>query len=183
MTSEHAYTTFSKILHLGLAFFGIAAYATGELAEDGFASSGYLLHAYLGLSLTSFILIRIGAGLLNVQDVSFRDWSLFSVTQWKAVLDDIRQILLLKLPFRDKHEGLAGMVQAFGLLIFLWMGITGTGLYIIGQETDVFEILEELHEAGESLIPVYLILHVGAVIAHSLTGSSVWERMFKFRES
>ncbi len=186
MTSEptdtkSAYTKLAKFLHLGLAAFGIAAFATGELAEDGFASLGYLLHAYLGLSLTAFILVRVGSGLANVQGVSFRDWSFFSAAQWKRVLDDIKQLLLMKLPSRDKHQGLAGTVQAFGLFIFLWMGVTGTGLYIIGQETEVFEILEELHELGESLIPAYLLLHVGAVVMHSLAGRPVWGRMFKFK--
>jgi len=71
-------------------------------------------------------------------------------------------------------------VQAFGLLVFGWMAITGSGLFIFGgePETDLIELVEELHEIGESIIPLYLALHVGAVFAHSVVGKPVWQRMW-----
>ena len=42
------------------------------------------------------------------------------------------------------HEGLAGLVQTFGLIIFAWMGATGTALYFINESTHgtLFEISE-----------------------------------------
>jgi hypothetical protein len=69
------------------------------------------------------------------------------------------------------------------LIIFCWMGLTGTGLFLLGdgQEVRLFEILEELHEIGESLIPLYLVLHVGSVLVHSMAGKPIWQRMWKFR--
>ena len=56
---DYSYPRYAKILHLGMAGFGIAAFLTGELAENGSASTGYLLHAYLGLSLAAFVLVNM----------------------------------------------------------------------------------------------------------------------------
>ena len=44
-TATTAYPWQGRLIHLGLAGFGIAAWLTGELAEEG-GRSGYLLHAY-----------------------------------------------------------------------------------------------------------------------------------------
>jgi len=74
-------------------------------------------------------------------------------------------------------------VQAFGLLIFSWMAITGSLMFFIGiePETDLIEMIEELHEIGEGIIPLYLLLHIGAVFAHSIVGKPVWQRMWSFK--
>ncbi len=60
-THDFSYSTAARLIHLGLAVFGIAAFLTGELAEDG-GRSGYLIHAYLGLSLAAVMLLRMGTG-------------------------------------------------------------------------------------------------------------------------
>jgi len=75
------------------------------------------------------------------------------------------------------------LVQAFGLLIFSWMAITGSLMFFIGieLETDLIEMIGELHEIGEGIIPLYLLLHIGAVFAHSIVGKSVWQRMWSFK--
>jgi uncharacterized membrane protein YqjE len=54
---DYSYPQYAKILHMGLALFGVLAYLTAELAEDGQDTLGYLLHAYLGLSLAVFLLM------------------------------------------------------------------------------------------------------------------------------
>jgi len=182
---KYRYPTYAKVIHLGLVFFGVAAFLTGELAEDGGASLGYLLHSYLGLSLASMVLIRILIGFTSSQILSFKDWSPFSKQQWKFALEDLRTLLSLKVPERDRHQGLAGLTQAFGLLVFLWMSLTGTTLFMLGSGVDsvLFEFVEEIHEVGESLIPLYLALHVGAVLLHTLCGKPIWKRMFNFKSS
>ena len=179
------YPTYAKVIHLGLAFLGIAAFLTGELAEDGGASLGYLLHSYLGLSLASIVFIRILMGFTSSQILSFKGWSPFSKQQWKFALEDLHTLLSLKVPERDSHQGLAGLTHAFGLLVFLWMSLTGTTLFILGSgvESDVFEFVEEAHEVGESLIPLFLALHLGAVLLHTLCGQAIWKRMFNFKSN
>lgn len=177
------YPTYAKVIHLGLAFFGLAAFFTGELAEDGGVYLGYLLHSYLGLSLASIVLIRILMGFTSSQILSFKGWSSFFKQQWKFALEDLHTLLSLKVPERDSHQGLAGLTHAFGLLVFLWMSLTGTTLFILGSgvESDVFEFVEEAHEVGESLIPLFLALHLGAVLLHTFCGQAIWKRMFNFK--
>ena len=177
------YPLYAQVIHLGLAIFGIAAFLTGELAEEGHNSTGFLLHAYLGLSLTTFILLRVASGLLGPAPLSFSGWSPVSRQQCSFAMQDLRCLLQLRIPERKSHQGLAGLVQAFGLFIFSWMSATGTGLFLLrgGPEGTLFELLEELHEVGETLIPLYLALHVGAVIVHTLAGRSIWKKMFSFK--
>lgn len=180
---NYDYPLYAKFLHMGLAVFGVTAYLTAELAENGYNSIGYLLHAYLGLSLAAFLLMRAIPGLIGGGALKFSGWGFFSRKQWKFTFDDIRGLFKLQVPERGRHEGIAGLVQAFGLLIFSWMAITGTGLFIFGgeHESDLFEIIEELHEIGEGMIPLYLLLHIGAVFAHSIAGKPVWQRMWAFK--
>lgn len=179
-THNYSYPTYAKFIHLGIAVFGILAYLTGELADDGHTSSGYLLHAYLGLALAATMLIRICSGFTTSAALTFKGWSPFSKQQWQLALEDFRTLLRLKVPNRDRHQGLAGLTQAFGLIIFSWMAITGTGLFILAGEVEsnAFEFIEEIHEVGETLIPLYLALHVGAVILHTISGNPIWKKMF-----
>lgn len=182
MTTSYSYPLAARFIHLGMAVFGIAAYATAELAEED--SLGYLLHAYLGLSLGAFLLVRILGGLSGRDGLSFSGWSPFSRRQWSLALDDVRRLVRLDVPERGMHEGLAGLTQAAGIALFAWMGATGTGLFVLGEgpESDLFEALEELHEVGESLIPLYLALHVGSVVVHTMVGHPIWRRMWTFRD-
>jgi cytochrome b561 len=177
---SYSYSASAKFIHLGMALFGILAFLTGELADDSHNSSGYLLHAYLGLSLAAIMFARIFSGLTSTAALSFKGWSPFSKLQWQLALEDFRTLFNFNVPVRDKHQGLAGLTQAFGLIIFSWMSVTGIGLFILGGEIEshAFEFTEELHEIGETLIPLYLALHVGAVILHTISGNPIWKKMF-----
>jgi len=59
------------------------------------------------------------------------------------------------------------------------MAATETDVLFRGSpETASFaHILAEVHEASGNLIPVYLFLHLGAVILHTLPGHHVWRRI------
>jgi cytochrome b len=179
-TPNYSYPLYAKLLHMGMAAFGVTAYLTAEFAEDGGDSIGYLLHAYLGLSLTVVLLLRLAPGFMGSGPLQLRDWHPFLRKQWVLAAEDVRGLMLLRVPQRGRHEGLAGLTQGFGLLLFCWMAATGTGLFILGDgpESVVFELLEEIHEVGESLIPLYLALHVGSVLVHSMTGTPIWRRMW-----
>lgn len=179
---DYSYPWYGKLLHLGMASFGIAAYLTGELAEDGSGGTGYWLHAYLGLSLAVFVLLRIVRGVTGPGPLRFSDWSPFSRRQWAMALQDLGSLIRFRVPQRGMHEGLAGLTQAVGIAIFALMAVTGTVLLLPsgGLEDGLFEAMEEMHEAGEALIPLYLALHVGAVVLHSLAGHANWRRMWTF---
>ena len=180
---KYEYPTYAKLIHLGLAVFGITAYLTSEFANDDVTSIGYLLHSYLGLSVAAIIISRLVVGVATQGPLSFKDWSPFSIKQWQLSLDDFRSLLSLKIPERDRHQGLSGITQAFGLFVFTWMSLTGFALFMLGSNTEsnVFEFIEEVHEVGETLIPLYLFLHVGAVALHIVCGKPIWKKMFKFK--
>jgi cytochrome b561 len=182
---DYSYPWYAKLLHLGMAGFGIAAYLTGELAENGYDSLGYLFHAYLGLSLATFVLLRVLRGFVGPGPLRFADWSPLSRRQWTMALQDLRNLVSFRVPERGMHEGLAGLTQAFGIAIFAWMGATGTGVFLLGggPESELFELVEEFHEVGEALIPLYLVLHVGSVFVHSLVGNPIWRKMWTFRKT
>lgn len=170
-----------RLLHMGLAAFGVAAYLTAELAEEG--GAGYLLHAYLGLSTLGVLVARLVAGTFGRAPVGFAGWAPWRRAQWTMAAADLAGLLRLRLPRRPLHQGLAGLVQTFGLCLFAWMAITGTMLFVLqGQGGSLlFEVVEESHEVGEGLIPVFLVLHVGAVLIHTLLGERLLKRMFRLR--
>ena len=183
-TTEYRYTLPAKIIHMGLAVFGIIAYLTAEGAEHSDGGFGYQLHAYLGLTLMAFIILRILYAYTGPAEMRLSSLSPFSKSQWTQAIEDVKNLLQLKMPERGIHEGIAGLVQAFGLIIFAWMGATGTALYFINESTNgtLYEIFEETHEVGESLVPLFLILHVGAVITHTLTGKPNWKKMWSLNK-
>jgi len=180
---NYSYPTYAKVMHMGMAAFGILAFLTAELAEDGHDSFGYLLHAYLGLSLALFLLLRIIPGFIGAGPLHFSGWNPFARKQWLLASQDMRNLFRLRVPERGMHQGIAGLVQTFGLLLFSWMAITGSLMFFIGMEpeTDLIEMIEELHEIGEGMIPLYLTFHIGAVFAHSIVGKPVWKRMWPFK--
>ncbi len=182
--TDYRYSLPAKIIHMGLAVFGIISYLTAEGAEHSDGGIGYQLHAYLGLTLMVFIILRILHAYTGPAEMRLSSLSPFSKLQRIQAVEDVKNLLQLKMPERGMHEGIAGLVQAFGLLIFGWMGATGTALYFINESTHgtLYEIFEETHEVGESLIPLFLILHVGAVIVHTLTGKPNWKKMWSFNK-
>jgi cytochrome b len=179
--NDNSFPRYMKFTHAGLAIFGITAFLTAELAENGSSSMGYYLHAALGFSVVMFVIARIFAGMSGTGHARFSGWSPFSSRQWRRAWQDVGSLVRLRVPERGVHQGLPGLVQAFGLGLFATMGITGTGLFLLEGIPDdsLFHTLEEIHEAGEGLIPLYLLLHIGPVVVHSVAGKPIWQRMWK----
>ncbi len=99
-----------------------------------------------------------------------------------AIVEDKKNLCGLSIPDRDLHEGIAGIEQGFGLFVFTWMCLTGLTIFII-EITNVFlfeELIEDLHEFGEVLIPVFILLHVGAVIMHYIKGENLLRKINPF---
>ena len=167
-----------KWTHLGLAFFGITAYLTGELAECS-NSYGYLLHAYLGMTLLLFLISRFLYGFLGQKVYRFSNWFPYKLTYLASIKEDLQDLARFKLPKRKDHRGFAGLVQAFGLLIFSWMAITGIIMFVTNGSDD--SVISELHEVGEGLIPLFLGLHLGAVALHMISGHNLLSKILPMR--
>lgn len=177
-----------RLLHLGLAVFGVWAWLIGS----GWIGAGagdydhpdhfwYLQHRWVGITFTVFLLARILWGFVGPAGARFVNWVPWTRPRFKVVLEDIRSLLRFRAPDHPTHVGLPGLVQALGLLVFLWLGVSGLinavaitpGVKLTGWP----RVIKHWHEIGDVLVPAYLVLHVGGALAHSLAGRQVWKRM------
>ena len=179
---------FVRFLHLGILTCGLLAYLTSDWAGDyeHVKHLGFNVHKWLGMGLAFFIALRLFYGLVGPANVRFKHWVPYNKAGLILVWEDIVTLLKFHLPYRQSHQGLAGLVQSFGLLIFSWLAFTGSLMFFYlqpGQKTaGVLHFIKELHEIGESVIPIFLALHVGAVLLHALTGRHLWRKMFFLNE-
>ncbi len=174
----------TRLIHFGLTVFGILALITGLWAGDykRVHHLGFSLHKWLGLTLSFFMAWRIWNGFFGSKEERFSQWLPYNSERIKMVLDDVLTLLRLKLPERPSHQGLAGLVQTFGLAVFTWMAGTGTLMALFlspGRKAGGFvHGLKEMHELGLWLIVAFLVIHIGAVTLHALIGDHLWRKMF-----
>jgi cytochrome b len=179
---------FARFIHLGMLTFGLLAYLASGWAEDYEKAQhfGFTVHKWLGILLASFVALRLIYGIIGPKVVRFTQWVPYTKERWLKAREDVLTLLKFRLPDRPVHEGLAGIVQTFGLLVFTWMGLTGGLMFFLlvpGQEArGVVHAIQEIHEIGEGLIPIFLLLHVGAVILHALSGRHIWRKMIFLKE-
>lgn len=173
-----------RVLHLLMILVLIISWPTGELADDYKHAShwGYTLHAWNGMLGGALLACRLVWGVVGPPGIRFVRWLPVTPGRWKAALEDLIGLLRLRLPRRDSHEGLAGVVELLALLAF--GGAVGTGLaFYLGQETGqrahgVMRLVKESHETAVGLLALVIALHVAAVWLHGIDGRQLWMRMF-----
>jgi cytochrome b len=179
---------FTRIVHLGMMIFGVIAWIAGDWAGDYEHAKhlGYTVHSWLGMGLALFVSLRLIYGLTGPKAIRFSHWVPYTKSRLIFVWEDIQTLLRFHLPDRPAHQGLAGLVQTFGLLTFSWMALTGSLMFFYlkpGIETvGIMHYIEEMHEIGEGLILLFLGLHVGAVTLHALAGHHLWRKMIFLKE-
>ncbi len=179
----------TRLIHLGLAVLGVAAWVSGLFAGDYKRPGGlgFSVHRWLGISLSFLVFFRVWMGFYGSKPAAFREWAPINPERLRWVLEDLVNLLRLKLPDRPAHGGLAGVVQIFGLAVFSWMAATGTLMFFFlppgHKARGLIHFIKELHEAGLWLIPIFLGIHVGAVILHALAGNHLWRRTFFLERS
>ncbi len=174
----------TRMIHIGIMVFALTAYLTGDGADDykKLEYSGYTLHKWLGMGLSLFILLRIIYGLIGSQAARFTSWVPYTRERIRLAREGLMSVFLYKKPRRPAHQGIAGLINVSGLIIFTWMAVTGSLIFFFlepGRRTGGFmHFIKEIHEVGETLVPAYLVIHVGAVIIHALYGRDIWRKMF-----
>jgi len=173
----------TRVLHFALIVFGVAAWLSGDISEyeEGSASLGFILHSWLGIAASAAVGLRVIWGLVGPRGARFSSWVPVTRRRWRFALEDFGTLLRFRLPEREAYQGLAGVVQSFGLLVFAWSAATGSVLFF-SLEPGVrpgawLDLVKELHEVGETLIPPFLAVHVGATMVHALAGDTRWRRM------
>jgi cytochrome b561 len=171
-----------RYIHFGLVIFGISSLLTAEFAEEG-GDLGFWVHSILGILLGVFILLRLVSGLVgSCRDLSLRLWWNKIRQSKTAVMEDIQILSGLSVPEGELHDGIAGIVQAFGLFTFAWMCLTGMLLFFIelGESGILEDLVEEAHGAGEIFVISFLFLHIGAVVLHYIKGNNLLNRINPF---
>ncbi|HEX7382185.1 MAG TPA: cytochrome b/b6 domain-containing protein [Nevskiaceae bacterium] len=178
----------TRLLHLGLAVFGIWAWLVGAGVIGAGARdynhpdhSWYLQHRWVGLVFTAFLLARILWGIAGPSNARFSRWMPWTASRFRFVIEDLRLLIHFRLPERPVHVGLSGFVEGLGLLAFLWLALSGVsnaititpGVTLTGWP----HVVKHWHQIGVYLVPAYLVLHVGATILHSLAGRQIWKKM------
>lgn len=173
------------VLHAGITVFGLAAWLTGEWAGDykTLTHAGFELHRFLGISLSLCILARLLYGVWGPDQVRWSALIPLDLKAWLATMtEDLQSLLKLELPDRPRFWGIKGAVQLFGLLVFSWMTLTGSLLFTYlhpgHKARGALHLLKELHEVGETLIPIFLGLHLLGVLLDALWGQKKWPRVF-----
>ena len=178
----------ARFIHLGLAGFGVLAWLTGYLAGD-YKTARYFwfnLHKWCGLGLAGFLACRLGYGFWGPEKVRFAYWLPYTKERLLRAWEDLLGLLNLRLPERQPHQGLSGVVEAFGLAVYSWMAVTGALMYFLLQPgrkaMGLAHAIKEVHEVGEWLIPAFLAVHVGAVALHALAGNHLWRKTFFLKD-
>jgi cytochrome b len=177
----------TRIMHLGLAVFGVWAWWLGEDAHDFHRvnHSGYVLHMYVGLTFAAFLTARLAYGFFGPRELRFSAWVPYTRTRFAAAIADLRTMSRFRIPEPVTHQGLNALVQSLALLLFTWQGVSGTLISMLitpGERVHGWlDTFLDIHSIASVWIPGYLILHVGAVVLHALTGHQIWKKMLFLR--
>lgn len=186
---EREMSRFVLLCHFGMMLFGITAWLTGDAADDHkkYEHFWFTMHSWIGMGLVSSLSLYIAYCTFGPRESRFSNWVPFTKGRLLMVWQDISSLLKFRLQESRSHQGLAGLVQFFGVLVFAGMAATGASMFFLlepgSKEKGLIHAIKEVHEVGEILIPLYLSIHVGAVLLHSIAGRPVWRRMFFFKES
>ncbi len=186
--SRNGIDLFTRVLHLGLVGFGLLALATGEWADDykEMGGLGFFIHSWIGIGVAFFVGSRFACGILGPADTRFTHWFPYNKKRIKVVVEDIMGLTQFRLPDREPRQGLAGLVESLGLLLFLFLAATGVLLFFImepGHKAQgIAHFIKELHEAGEIFLPLFFLVHGGAVILHAMTGNHLWRKLIFLSE-
>ncbi|MCI5145946.1 MAG: cytochrome b/b6 domain-containing protein [Candidatus Electrothrix sp. AR3] len=170
--------------HIVMIVFCLAALLTGDLADDykKIEHAGFWLHGSIGLTVFLALCLYFIYGVFGPNQSRFAQWFPLSKERLRQSKSDLKDLARFRLPEYKRHQGLAGLVQFFGIIIFSWLAASGTLMYFFlepgTRARGILHGVMEAHEGAVVLIPLYLCVHVGAVIAHSLTGHPVWKEIF-----
>ncbi len=187
-TSEEL-DSFTILLHLGLMIFGVLAWLSGDWAGDYKRVShlGFMVHKMLGMGTAMFVAARLFHGFCGPEPARFATWVPYTPERLQLVWEDLRSLCTLKLPERAPHQGLAALWESFGLAVFTWMSVAGLSMFLFlipGQRAHgAIRLVKELHEFGKWLVPIFLGVHVSAVLLHALAGDHRWRIIFFLKDN
>ncbi len=158
MRSLLVYDWPTRIFHWLFAAFFVAAFAISNLTDDD--SSRFPLHMLSGMAMCSVILLRLAWSLVGTRHARFSDLvlgpaSLFAYFRGMFSGATHRWI---------GHNPASSWAAVVMVGLGLGLGVTGY-LMTTGPECD---LLEEAHELMANAFLVFVLLHIGGLVAHAL---------------
>ena len=145
----------TRVIHVGIMAFALLAYFTGDGAGDykRVEYSGYTLHKWLGMGVSIFILLRIIYGLLGSEAARFSNWVPYTKERLRLAREGLMSVFLYRRPKRPAHHGIAGLINAAGMVIFSWMAVTGSFMFFFlepGRRSGgLMHFIKEIHDLGD----------------------------------
>jgi len=187
------YDSLTRLLHLSLAI-GITTQMVVSLVmitpkPGRIPNNWYSVHETLGIVLFAILAVYwLRAVLKTIQGgepLMLFPW--VSPTRLGALAQDIGATLSDAVRFRlpddgDRVRPLPAAIQGLGLLIGLFLGLTGTVLALTITPgvalSPILHDIKELHEAFGPLMWGYLAIHPTLAILHHLAGHKTLNQMF-----
>jgi len=189
------YMQLTRWLHTGLALGAIYQLTTSLILlppdEKGSALGHRMMEAHElgGLVVAAIIIAHFIWSLFLRQERPSSIWILFSLSQWGRAFFLIPTFLYafvgkLKLPEPD--NSLAKIVEMLGLLVMVFMAVTGIAIWIGIPENNLLaipkeiEFLMHIHSLASNFLWAYIIGHVCMVVVHIRAGDTVIKRISPF---
>jgi len=155
---------------------------TGPVEE----SLGFEVHEFLGLFIAALVVIRVLLAMTNLPGANWRHlFPWLSATGRKQLGDEIKLQMAgwksMKLAPPEDGEAVARSVHGLIILSAVIMGATGTFLFfnwsITAPQTDMVELVAEIHELVVGGLEALLGAHILAVILHQRQGHNIVARI------
>lgn len=129
---ENTPDTFVRVWHLFALILCFVALASGDLADDyeKMKYFGFLVHGWAGLGFSFALCCYLVYGLAGPRQAWFFKRPPFNRKQFGQALTELKGLARLRLPDHRNKQGLVGLLQYIGILIFGWQALTGCILYL-----------------------------------------------------
>lgn len=193
MKREHKDTpgrwdTKTKLLHFGMAVFVTIELFSSLFMEEstGPPPLSFEIHEWSGMAALSIVLAHWAWSAFGAKGVGLNHLFPWGTSGRKQILDELRELISLRMPVSGPEGRLSGLVHGLGLLAVTAIAITGAILFFgmpeDGTKLSPFtEGSKELHEFFSIFVWVYWVGHVAMAVTHEIVGRDGTLRdMFKF---
>ena len=177
------YGRFTRVLH-GLMAFGIVLQLLLSLVMrtprpgrslTPLQTFGYENHRMIGMAIFAVLILHwivFVSGHAYKGIGHFFPW--FSVARRREVIDDARELLMLRLGDPERKDSLAGAIEGIGIVVGSMLAVSGAVLFFgiaeNGAMSRPVHAVKEFHEFWAPLMWGYLVIHAGAAMAHLAMG-------------
>ena len=189
-TNPFAYDRATRWLHLGLAltvtyqlFISlIMDHPRPDRPLTGTAALIFETHEWVGVTAFAIVVAHVIWSFIGPAAVRWTGMIPWRPAQWRVLSNDLREMVRLRLPLREEHDGLAALTHGLGLLAVLAIASSGFIYFLFapeggGRPPSFVRTAMGFHEFMSTFVWIYWGGHVGMAVLHRLMGHRVFERI------